>query len=219
MPDRSAAADLTRLVAVVPLRSLEGAKTRLGGPLDAEERRDLVAGLLDRTIRAAEAVEAIEAVVVVSPDPAALLAATAAGATPVRQADLGLNEGLRAAARWAAADGASALLVLPADLPAISTRTIADVVAGGAAAVEAGRALVAIVPDRHGHGTNALLVSPPDVIPFAFGPDSRTAHREAGLRAGAVVVELDGPLSLDLDVPDDLILAEELGLLDPAHAG
>jgi 2-phospho-L-lactate guanylyltransferase len=74
---------------------------------------------------------------------------------------------------------------------------------------------VALVSDRHGRGTNVLLVSPPDAIPFAFGPDSHAAHLAAAETLGAVVVEIGSPLALDLDLPEDLILAEELGLLDP----
>ena len=78
---------------------------------------------------------------------------------------------------------------------------------------------MALVADRHGRGTNALLVSPPDAIAVAFGSGSRAAHLAAAEAAGATSVELDGPLGLDVDTPDDLILAEALGLLDRAHAG
>jgi len=213
------AADLSRLVAIVPVRSLESAKSRLGEPLDAEERQTLVAGLLDRTIRAASGVDAIDSVVVVSPDPVVLRAATAAGATPVRQPDDGLNEGLLAATRWATADGATAVIVLAADLPAISAAAIEAVVAAAAAARRSDRAVVAIVADRHGRGTNVLLVSPPDAVAFRFGSGSRAAHLAEAQAANAVALELDGPLALDLDLPEDLILADELGLLDPARVG
>jgi 2-phospho-L-lactate guanylyltransferase len=68
--------------------------------------------------------------------------------------------------------------------------------------------LVAIVPDRHGRGTNALLLSPPDVIEFCFGGDSKDAHVEAARSAGARVELLDGPLAVDIDTPEDLLLAE-----------
>lgn len=212
-------ADLARLVAVVPVRALEGAKSRLGDRLDAEERQALVLGLLDRTIRATEEVGTLEPVVVVSPDPAVLRAASAAGATPIRQLDDGLNEGLRAAARWAIADGATALLTLSADLPAVSAEAIRSIVAAAGRAIRPGRPLVVIVADRHRRGTNALLVSPPGAIPFAFGADSRAAHLAAAGAVGAETVELGGPLTLDLDLPEDLLLAEELGLLDPARVG
>ena len=64
------------------------------------------------------------------------------------------------------------------------------------------------MPDRHGQGTNALVVSPPDAIAPAFGSESRAEHQRAATAAGARYLELDGPLSLDLDTPADLIAAE-----------
>jgi 2-phospho-L-lactate guanylyltransferase (CobY/MobA/RfbA family) len=72
------------------------------------------------------------------------------------------------------------------------------------------RPLVIVTPDRAGRGTNALVLAPPGAIGFAFGGDSRTSHRERAAEAGARYVELDGPLALDLDTPDDLLLTEAL---------
>ena len=212
-------ADLRRLIAIVPVRTLEGAKSRLGGSLDAEERQDLVRLLLSRTILAAGQVPAISSVVVVSPDPAILALASGDGAAPLRQAGEGLNEGLEQAVAWAQAQGASAVLVLAGDLPSVSADSIEEIVTTAAAAASPDRALVVVVPDRHGLGTNALLLSPPDVIRFAFGTDSRIAHEAAARAVNALSLEVDGPLALDLDLPEDLTLAEERGLLDPAHGG
>ncbi len=70
---------------------------------------------------------------------------------------------------------------------------------------------MAIVADRHGRGTNALLLAPPDVIDVAFGGDSRLAHVAAADAAGATTLELVGPLRLDVDTPDDLLLAQAEG--------
>jgi 2-phospho-L-lactate guanylyltransferase len=67
---------------------------------------------------------------------------------------------------------------------------------------------VVIVSDRHGTGTNALGLRPPEVIDFAFGRGSRQAHLAAAATAGATMIELDGPLSIDLDTPDDLVFVE-----------
>jgi 2-phospho-L-lactate guanylyltransferase (CobY/MobA/RfbA family) len=53
-----------------------------------------------------------------------------------------------------------------------------------------------------------LLLSPPDVIDVHFGGDSHDAHEAAAAMAGATYIELDGPLTIDLDTPDDLLLAE-----------
>jgi 2-phospho-L-lactate guanylyltransferase len=64
------------------------------------------------------------------------------------------------------------------------------------------------VPDRHGHGTNALLVSPPSVISPAFGESSRAGHARGARAAGARYAEIDSPLSLDVDTAADLLAAE-----------
>lgn len=205
----------SRLVALVPVRGLEAAKSRLGEALDAEERRELVEHLLARTIAAAAAVPGVAAVAVVSPDPAALALATDLDAVAVRQTGEGLNEGLAAGRDRAVADGADALLVVPADLPGVSAGGLAAVVeAAQAAAADwaAGHPIIVLVTDRSGDGTNALLLAPPDAIPFRFGPGSRAAHEAAARAAGAAYVEVAGPLDLDLDTPDDLLAAEARGL-------
>ena len=65
-----------------------------------------------------------------------------------------------------------------------------------------------LATDRHGTGTNALGLRPPEVIDFAFGPGSRLAHRAAAEAAGATYTEVGGPLTVDLDTPEDLVFVE-----------
>ena len=80
----------TRSTAVViPVRSFEDAKSRLGAVLDPEERRDLVERLLRRTVAAALETDGVTDVVVVSPDAEVLVVAEAAGARPVAQRSRG----------------------------------------------------------------------------------------------------------------------------------
>ncbi len=193
---------------VVPLRGLEAAKSRLGGQLDAEERLDLVTGLLERTLAAATGCGGVDRVLLVSPDLAALELGASIGVETLREPGRGLNAALRAARDHAVAHGATTLLVLPADLPRVSPEAIGHVIAAADTLRDGTRHVVAMVPDRHGGGTNALLLSPPDTIPFTFGPGSSIAHRAAAIAAGAALVELDGELTLDVDTPDDLLLAE-----------
>ena len=220
---------LARIVALVPVRGLEGAKARLGEALDAEERRALVERLLARTVAAATATEALVEVVVVSADPEVLALASTLGARGIVQEGGGLNEGLNVGRASAVAAGADAVLVVPADLPAVTAEELARIVAAarthlaapGAAGASPGaagaagaspRALIALVTDRAGSGTNVLLVAPPDAIAFHFGVGSRAAHAAAARAAGAVYLEITGPLDLDLDTPDDLLAAEAAGL-------
>ena len=191
--------------AVIPVGALDGAKSRLGEVLDAEERHDLVLRLADATIRAAVATPGIADTLVITPDDTVRGLALAAGARPIRQRSRGLNAGLREARGEALAAGAAAVLILPIDLPNVTPSALAAVV--DTLAGEPGP-LVAIVPDRHGRGTNALLLAPPDVIDFHFGGDSRAAHVAAATAAGARIEELDGPLRQDLDTPDDLLASQ-----------
>lgn len=194
-----------RLVAIIPVGSLDGAKSRLGEVLDAEERFDLTVRLARATIAAAVAARRVDEVLVITPDDGVRSLALAVGARPILQRDSGLNHGVAAAREEAIAAGASAILILPIDLPDVTAEAI-DAVA--AALDDPARPLVAIVPDRHGRGTNALLVSPPDAIDVCFGGDSAIAHQAAARAIGARLKVLDGPLALDLDTPDDLIAAE-----------
>jgi len=201
----SARSGPARLVAIVPVGALDGAKSRLGAVLDAEERLDLTIRLARGTIAAAVAARRIDAVLVVSPDDAVRALAGDLGARSIRQRDSGLNRGVVAARSEALAAGATAILILPIDLPDVTADAI-DVVA--ATLDDQLRPLVAIVPDRHGRGTNALLIAPPDAIDVCFGGDSALAHQASARAIGARLVVLGGPLGLDLDTPDDLLLAE-----------
>jgi 2-phospho-L-lactate guanylyltransferase len=193
------------LIAIIPVGTLDGAKSRLGAVLDAEERLELTLRLARTTIGAAVAARLVDEVLVVTPDDGVRAFAADLGARPIRQRDSGLNHGLVAARADAVAAGATAILILPIDLPNVTPDAI-DAVAASLSEPE--RPLVAIVPDRHGRGTNALLIAPPDAIEVCFGGDSALAHRAAAQAAGARLIVLGGPLGLDLDTPDDLLIAE-----------
>jgi 2-phospho-L-lactate guanylyltransferase len=198
--------DASLVIAIIPVGTLDGAKSRLGAVLDAEERHELAASLARRTIAAAVAAPSIAEVLVITPDDEVRALAMDLGARPLRQRSTGLNVGLREARGEAIAAGAAAILILPTDLPHVDAGAIEAVLAP--LRDHARRPLVVIVPDRHGRGTNALVVAPPDAIDVRFGGDSRAAHAAAAGEAGAHLLELGGPLRLDLDTPDDLVLAQ-----------
>ena len=197
---------MTRIAAIIPVGSLEGAKSRLGEQLDAEERQDLVAGFLARTVVAALAVDRLSDVLVVSPDRDVLARAATLGARTLRQRSRGLNAGLREARTDVIAGGADALVVVPIDLPLVTSAEIARALEP----LDDEAHAVVLVTDRHGTGTNVLALRPPDVIDVAFGPGSRAAHRRAAEAYGATYLEVDGPLSIDLDTPEDLVYVESL---------
>ena len=199
--------DLIRIVAIVPVAAIEEAKTRLGGSLDAEERHDLVERLLATTLRSLLAVERLSDVVVISPDRAVLTLAAEAGARTMRQRTSGLNEGLREARSDVVAGGAEAIVIVPIDLPFITSSSV-DVVLD--VLLDVDEPTVVLCTDRHGTGTNLLAVRPAEAIEVAFGVDSRAAHRDSAADAGMRYREVDGPLAVDLDTPEDLVFVESL---------
>ena len=119
---------MTRIAAIIPVGTFEGAKSRLGGALDAEERQDLVEGLLTQTVLAALGVDRLDDVLVVSPDREVLRQAADLGARTLLQRTEGLNAGLREARGDVVAGGAEAVIVLPIDLPFVDGEAIATVV-------------------------------------------------------------------------------------------
>lgn len=184
--------------AVVPVKDLREAKSRLSSVLDPEVRADLALRMLRRVISALREA-GVENVCVVSPDETVLELAAGSGATPLMQEDSGLNSALEQGRRWAMEAGATVLLILPADLPLLEPSDVRALLdeAGG-------RQPVSISPDGEGSGTNALLLRPPGGLPFLFGLDSFIRHLRAAEERGLGVRVVERPgLAFDLDTVED----------------
>lgn len=194
------------LWAIVPVKPFASAKSRLASVLDDEARAGLSREFLGHALAVLAQVPAVARTLVVSRDPEALALAAARGASAVAEAGaLGLNAALTLAARKAREGQAGAALILPTDLPLL---TAADVMA--LVAEDDGQPRVVIAPDRHEQGTNALLLRPPEVMPFAFGEGSFARHVALAEHAGVrvKVCRLAGA-ALDVDVPEDWQLLKE----------
>jgi 2-phospho-L-lactate guanylyltransferase len=209
----------------VPLRDIDSGKSRLGQALDAEERGALVLGLLARTLEVVTGWTHAQRVYLVTGDAAtADLARSAQPALTVlaEPRNGGLNAALRMA-RDAAVDlGATAVLMLPADLPLLDGAALDRLLDGadGALAAGNGHPLVVVAPADARGGTNALLVAPPTLIDPQFGESSLAAHLLAASKADATVQLVHDPaLSFDLDTPDDLERLDTATVLDLEHRG
>lgn len=190
--------------AVVPVKDLRGTKSRLAPVLNPGARAGLTLYMMGRVVAALREA-GVEDVCVVSPDIIVLNEAHRRGATPLIQESRGLNPALEEGRRRALGLGASTLLVLPADLPLLDAEDVRAVLE------EAGEGKsVVISPDGARSGTNALLIQPPDALPFAFGPDSFEAHLEAArTRSLDVRVCERCHLAFDLDTANDLARLNE----------
>lgn len=194
-----------QVVAVVPVKTLTEVKTRLAAALSPEERIALMRRTLRRVLAALDLPQ-IAARVVVSPDEGILRDARAAGAEGLLQDSTGLNLGLAEARDWALARGADALLIALGDLPLLAREQVAALLA-----CDAGPNSVVLAPDRHGTGTNLLLLHPPDAIPLQFGGGSRVRHVATAEAHKLSLHIFEHPATaLDLDTPDDLAELEAL---------
>jgi len=185
------------VVAIVPVKALDSAKSRLESSLDADRRIALVVAMLRGVLRALESSGAIGGRLVVSPDSVALAIAREAGSDVLRQRGDGLNEALEQA-RLAVGPGV-AIVALSADLPLLDPDDVWSLMAAAA------RAPVVIAPDRAETGTNALALAADVRLPFAFGHHSFLRHLIAA-DAADLKVEIfrSRGTATDLDTPSDL---------------
>jgi 2-phospho-L-lactate guanylyltransferase len=196
-----------KATAVLPVKRFAVAKQRLAVGIGHVRRADLAAAMLEDVLEAIGAARSIERTIVVSSEPRAIEPVLAAGAELVADPDEGGHSGAALAGIAVARErGADCVVLLPGDCPLLEARELERLLTGMP------ERYVGIVPDRHGTGTNALALAPPDAIEPSFGEGSCARHvaaaRAAELPFG--VEELPS-LALDLDTPADVVaLTREL---------
>jgi 2-phospho-L-lactate/phosphoenolpyruvate guanylyltransferase len=187
-----------RTIAILPVKSFNAAKQRLAGMLGAGSRQALAQAMFSDVLTTLRHVPGLDAVAVVTSDRVAESAALGERVQVLRDTEqTGQSAATLIGIRYAQAAGYERVLLVPGDTPLVDPQDV-----GRLLGVETA---VAIVPDRHGTGTNALLISPPDAIAPSFGPGSFERHVVAA-RAAAVgySIERVPGLMFDVDTPDDL---------------
>jgi 2-phospho-L-lactate guanylyltransferase len=196
--------------AIVPVKPLRHGKSRLSGVLTEDQRTQLNRRLLEHTIKTLMQIPEIDSILVISRDPATLTIARNQGARTLLEAGAPhLNTALNRATALAGAHSAQSVLVLPADLPLLTSRDVSAVIARGRKPP-----VVVLAPDRRQDGTNALFINPAGLIEYGFGPGSFNRHCERAEAAGASLeIVTRKALGLDLDLPEDLDLLGGLAKL------
>jgi 2-phospho-L-lactate guanylyltransferase len=191
-----------RTVAVLPVKRFSAAKQRLDGDLSDGTRRALAEAMVTDVLIALRRAKRVDEVLVVSGEHTAVALAAGYDAAAVIDDpdDAGHSSAAVRGVNAALERGATRVLLVPGDCPALDPLELDDLLNRPIAGPE-----VLVVPDRHGSGTNALVLTPPDVLRPAFGPGSRERHeqraREAGITVQCVSVST---LGLDVDTLDDL---------------
>lgn len=187
--------------AAVPVKEFTGAKQRLSPLLTPEQRQALAAAMLEDVL-ATLADAPLAGILVNTVEPRAVELARRYGARVVTEgARDGHTGAVMAMARILAAEGRGAMLTVPGDIPRVTTAEIATVVEARLPAPS-----LTIVPAHDGRGSNAVLCSPPLVMPLRFGDDSFLPHLAAARALGIepTIVKLPG-IGLDIDQPEDVL--------------
>lgn len=187
--------------AIVPVKPLKRAKTRLAAVLSPELRFRFAEMMLRQVLAVLDSVPQVAGTLVISRDTQALAIAREMGARTIQEsAQSDLNPALTRATEIVRVWGAGAVLLLPADLPFVNKHDVSNLLRLGQH-----EPCVVIAPDRLRDGTNAMLIRPPGLIEYQYGIGSFDRHIAAARSAGATVSAYESEsILLDIDVPDDL---------------
>ena len=185
--------------AIIPVKQLDKAKTRLSSLLSNNERREFCLEMLEDVLVAVTTSKCSRRIVVVSVDPTVLQVVKRFGIFSLIESRLGLNQAVSEAIDWCVQNGAKSTLILPADIPSVRPRDLARIFSLGK------EAAMVISPSRSEDGTNALLLTPPNILPTFYGKHSFQRYiMEASKRAISFRTIKLPRIALDIDTVEDL---------------
>ncbi|HWY18122.1 MAG TPA: 2-phospho-L-lactate guanylyltransferase [Solirubrobacteraceae bacterium] len=199
-----------RTAAILPVKRFTRAKQRLGASVAAELRADLARAMVADVLAALDETPSIARTIVVTCESSVAVAACSLGALIVQDTvEESQSAAVALGVERALAEGFERALCVPGDCPALDPAEL-DSLLSAPGATAADRPEVVIVPDRHGTGTNGLLLTPPDVIAPSFGPGSSARHLALAREAEATSrIERPASLLLDVDTGADLAALRE----------
>lgn len=193
--------------AVVPVKDFDLAKQRLAIAYSPALRRALARAMLEDVLTALRAVEQLAGVVVVTADAEAAMLASKLGARLLFEKQVrGLNAAVTLAARNLAIERRAGILVVPGDIPAVTSTEVAELVSAHGTAPA-----VSLIAAHDGQGTNALLVTPPCGLGFHYGEGSFALHCAAARHMGIEPAIRHAPgIAFDVDAPGDIARLDRL---------
>lgn len=203
-----------RVCAILPIKPFGDAKERLATGLDPQARKLMAEAMVRDVLAALSQAREIDGLVVISAEPKLSEIAEGVADAVVADERSGHSDAAALGAAWAKENGFDKVVMLPGDCPLLDPIELDDLIVR----TREDRIEFAVVPDRMGTGTNALVIAPPDAVAPSFGPGSRQRHLALGLAAARRTAEHEVPsLALDLDTEQDLLeLAERLAAGDHA---
>lgn len=187
---------------IIPVKPLRLAKSRLSKVLQPEDRQLVAEAMLRHVLDTVKPVKQVAGTLVISRDNHALAIAREYGAKTIQESGAPeLNSALMRATSIVKSWRCDALLIVPADLPLITSTDIANIIEMGRQSENS----VVIATDRNKDGTNALYIRPPGLIDYAYGDGSFYRHAALARDAGAEVATYESDSTLqDIDIPEDI---------------
>jgi 2-phospho-L-lactate guanylyltransferase len=187
-------------LAILPIKSFTDAKQRLVDELAAGPRRALAEAMFSDVVTALRRSQAVDAMLIVSSDHVAQRIAGGHGADVLEDHREGHSQAATLGVNYAVERGAKRVLLVPGDCPLLDPRELDELLRR-----PAGVRSALIVPDRHGTGTNALILTPPTSLTPSFGPGSCERHQRLAGEQGTPAEVVEVPtLALDVDTAEDL---------------
>ena len=187
--------------ALIPFKQVQKAKQRLSSILSIEERQILSLRMLEDVLAAAKTSGVFDRIIVATNCKEGILVASKMGAKHFETfVDSGLNSDAKKAANWLSLQGIKTMCLFPADIPLVSESEFQQI-----AIDHASHQGLTIVPSHDCKGTNCMLLSPPNILPFCFGTNSYAEHIRQGIKLNLSCQSKHfHGIALDIDNPNDL---------------
>lgn len=198
---------MKKIAAVIPIKNLHFAKSRLSNILTPQQRKSLVLYLLNITIKTLKESQFISEIIIVSSDKSIQRFCVKNNLRFIRDSDNGVNNAVRLADRYCIDNDIDANIIIPQDLPLLSVNEIDEICNISKKYIKC----IIICPSKRFDGTNILFRKPPDVIKTFYDDNSYINHLKEAGKFNIPIESLDlDKLKLDIDTKEDLI---ELSLL------
>lgn len=191
-----------KIAAVIPMKSLHSAKSRLSNILTAQQRKNLAMYLLDATIKEIKKSCIISEIIIVSNDKTVKNYSCLNNLKFIKDSEEGVNKAVILADNYCIDNGINANIVIPHDLPFISAKEIDKICTMS----NKYHKCIIICPSKRFDGTNILFRKPPDVIKTHYDDNSYMNHLKEAYKFKIPIESLDiVKLRFDLDTKEDLL--------------
>ena len=184
---------------IIPVKNLDEAKSRLSTVLPSYKRRELCIIMLEDILNVVKSVKNISQTVVIGSDLEVFNTAKRFNNEFIMESRIGLNQAVSQAIDWCYKKDATSVLILPIDIPLVTAIDLDEMLS------LKDKSSIVISPSKSGDGTNALLLTPPNIIPIFYGPQSFQKHLHEAFKNGiSCKCYKSDRIALDIDTIEDL---------------